>query len=270
MQAKIIFLGTGGDSIVVGKQIRASGGIIIQVDDNQFHIDPGPGSLIMAKQLDISLRENTALLVSHAHINHCNDVNAVLEAMTHSGLDKKGVLLCNKTVFNGTDKIHPYLTEYHKNLVERAIALEPNQRVGINEVEVKTTATKHFDPNGLGFKLFTSKFILGYTSDTEFSPEIAENFKETDVLILNVQQPQDMKSPGYMCTETAISFIKAVNPKLAIITHFGVKMIDSDPLNEARTIQKSTGIQTISATDGLVIDPISYSANLRTKTLNLY
>ena len=50
MQAKIIFLGTGGDSIVVGKQLRASGGIILQIDDNQFHIDPGPGALVRARQ----------------------------------------------------------------------------------------------------------------------------------------------------------------------------------------------------------------------------
>ncbi|MDP7476371.1 MAG: hypothetical protein QF655_01925, partial [Candidatus Woesearchaeota archaeon] len=56
--SSIIFLGTGGDSYVVGKQLRASGGIILQINDDQYHIDPGPGALVMAKETGINLRAN--------------------------------------------------------------------------------------------------------------------------------------------------------------------------------------------------------------------
>ena len=42
------------------------------------------------------------------------------------------------------------------------------------------------------------------------------------------------------------------------------------PLYEARKIQKKTGIQIISAKDGMVINPISYSSGLRQKTLKMY
>ena len=35
MEASIIFLGTAGDTYVVGRQLRASGGVIIKVDENQ-------------------------------------------------------------------------------------------------------------------------------------------------------------------------------------------------------------------------------------------
>ena len=45
MQSKILFLGTGGDATVVGKQKRMSGGIILKIEGYQFHLDPGPGSL---------------------------------------------------------------------------------------------------------------------------------------------------------------------------------------------------------------------------------
>ena len=51
----IIFLGTGGDEFVVGKQLRGSGGIVVQVEGYQFHIDPGPGALIKARQAGINL-----------------------------------------------------------------------------------------------------------------------------------------------------------------------------------------------------------------------
>ena len=76
--ANIIFLGTAGSSAVVGKQLRASGGIILQVEELQFHLDPGPGALAKAKEFGVNLHHNTAILVSHNHINHCNDVNVVI------------------------------------------------------------------------------------------------------------------------------------------------------------------------------------------------
>ena len=61
----------------------------MQFGENQFHIDPGPGSLVMAKNCGVNLRANTALLISHNHLNHANDVNAVISAMTYDGFDKK-------------------------------------------------------------------------------------------------------------------------------------------------------------------------------------
>ena len=106
--SNIIFLGTGGDSNVVGKQIRASGGIILQVEDDQYHIDPGPGALITAKDAGINLRANTALFVTHNHLRHANDVNAVIDAMTYGGFDKKGVLVANNTVINGAKIINRF------------------------------------------------------------------------------------------------------------------------------------------------------------------
>ena len=57
MTAHIAFLGTGGDSTVVGKNIRSAGGIIIRFDNCQFHLDPGPGSLIKAQEAGMNLRE---------------------------------------------------------------------------------------------------------------------------------------------------------------------------------------------------------------------
>ena len=50
MENAVLFLGTGGDSFVIGKQMRHSGGFVIQQDDLQFQIDPGPGALVRANE----------------------------------------------------------------------------------------------------------------------------------------------------------------------------------------------------------------------------
>ncbi len=63
----------------------------------------------------------TAVLVSHNHLNHCNDLNAVVDAMTHSGIEHRGIVLASKSVLHSSEKHHPFLTKYHQNLVEKII-----------------------------------------------------------------------------------------------------------------------------------------------------
>ena len=267
---KLIFLGTGGDSLVVGKQMRASGGFMLIVDDTQLHFDPGPGSLVKAAEYGVSLRNNTAIIVSNSSLYRCNDVNAVIDAMTLSGLDRNGVLIGCKEVICGDEDGNTYVTKDHKEYVERFICLEPGGRVGINHVELRALPVKHARPFSLGFKVFTSKFTMGYTSDTSYSSELVQGLKDVDLLLLNVVSPGDFKVQHGLCTEDAKKIISAIKPKLAVITGFGIKMIKEDVIEEARSIQRATGIQTLSAKDGMVINPLSYSVNLRQRTLNLY
>ena len=163
IQASIIFLGTGQGSFVIGRNVLSSGGFIIQVGDNQFHIDPGPNSLKNAAQYGINVRANTALLVSHAHLNHANDVNAVIDAMTYSGFDKTGVLVANKTTIHGDENYQAPLMHYYRDFLERFIVLEAGKRVGINEIEILALKTKHSDKAAIGFKFFTPYFFLSHS-----------------------------------------------------------------------------------------------------------
>jgi ribonuclease BN (tRNA processing enzyme) len=274
MNQKIIFLGTGGDNNVVGKQKRASGGIIIKVQGFQFHIDPGPGALVKAKEYGINLRENTALLVSHAHMNHANDINAVISAMTYDGLDPNGVLITTESVVNGYpfkgETVPAILSQRASKSVEKLINIKAGQRVGIENIEILALKTNHLDPYAIGFKFITPDFVLCYSGDTAYANYIIDQYKGTDILILNVVHPSIEKSRINLSTDDAIKILNEVKPKFCIITHFGFKMIESGPIYEVRKIQNETKVQTISAVDGLEIDPFSYSANLKQKTLNLY
>jgi len=269
-ESNIIFLGTGQGSIVASKQLRGSGGIVLQVFGNQFLIDPGTGCLVRAGEFGINLRETTAILVSHNHIGHCNDVNAVIEAMTYGGLDRQGVLLGNETLINGTEKSRPYLTAYHRSLLEKVIVIKKDQRVGINDVEIQAMQANHTDEHGIGFKITTPEFILSYAGDTEYSGKLMDYYNDSDILILNVPNPGSEKIEGNLCRDDAVKIIEKVKPRLTIITHFSLKMINADPLNEAREMQKATGMQVIAAKDGLKINPRTYSAKRTQKSLKSY
>lgn len=265
MSDAITFLGTGGDISVIGRGVRSSGGFVIQVEDNQFHVDPGPGAVANAARYGIKLRANTALFVSHNHLNHAGDINAVIAAMTINGFDKKGVLIANKTLLGKDTEDQTLLHSHFRDQLERYIALEAGQRVGINEIEVRAIKTRHMDTHSIGFKFFTPKYTLVYTSDTEYFPELVEECKNANILILNVLS--NHKTKGNLSTDDAAKLLLEVRPSLALVQHFGIDMIKADPLFEVRELQKRTGVQIIAAKDGMVLNPISYAVDQGQRTL---
>ena len=224
----------------------------------------------MAKETGINLRANTAVLISHNHMNHCNDINAVINAMTYGGFDKKGVLVANNTAVNGSESYTPFLQKYYRDFLERFIVLDEGKRVGINDVEILALKAKHSDPAALGFKFITPEYTLTYSGDTMYSPDTVAQYDNSNVLILNVPYLKKEEGKDNLCKEDAIKIISRVKPSLAIITHFGVNFLKADPLYEVRDIQKETGIQTIAAKDGIVVNPVSYSVEQGQKTLYKY
>ncbi|MFC1698239.1 MBL fold metallo-hydrolase [Nanoarchaeota archaeon] len=261
--ARIIFLGTGGGYHVVGKQISASGGIVIQIDDQQYVIDPGPGCLVKAKEYGVNLRETSAIIVTHNHLGHCNDINAVIDAMTLNGLDKRGILVTVKGVVEG------FLTDYHKEMVEKLILLEKGKKMGINEVEIEGIESRH-DVENVGLKIITPEFILGYISDTKYFKELPDNYKGCDILIINQKLPSEEKSDKNLNGIDTVKIINKIKPKLVMITHFGLKMLKKGPLIEARELQRATYCQVIAAKDGMIINPTTHASKIRQKTLNIF
>lgn len=256
--SRIVFLGTAGTVGVAAKGNRSSGGIIVQTNDLQLHLDPGPGSLQAAKQCGINLHHTTAILVSHNHINHCNDLNAVIDTMTHSGIEQRGVVLAAKSVVQSQEDSIPYITKYHKNLAEKIIPMEKSHKVGIELIEINALPAEHSDPTAIGFKIRCPKFTVSYTGDTTITQELLDGLAGTDFLILNVPYPGDKETLHNLNREAAIKIVSHVRPRLAIITHFGLEMLKADPIQEAREIQRITGVQTIAARDGLAISATGY------------
>jgi ribonuclease BN (tRNA processing enzyme) len=160
MPSRLVFLGTAGNLGVVSKQSRSSGGFIVQVGEIQLHIDPGPGALTNASLCGINVRAHTAILASHAHLNHCNDLNALINAMTINGLDSHGVLVAPESIVNGTEHIKPVLHTHFANHMEKIIIAQPDKKIGIENIEIMPLAAKHSDLHSLGYKIFTPDFVL--------------------------------------------------------------------------------------------------------------
>jgi phosphoribosyl 1,2-cyclic phosphodiesterase len=250
---KITFLGTGGGRFNTISQLRATGGWILEIDKHKLSVDPGPGAIVRANQYGISLSGLTGLLISHAHPDHYTDAEIIIEAMTKGVQKKAGFLIANEHIIKGGEGFTPSISPYHQNIISRIEILEPGKKVEIDGLEITGTKSLHTEPKAIGFLIKGSKSI-GYISDTEYFDGIEKQFEGCDYLVLNTLRPKKINWPKHLNSEGARKIISHVKPAKAIITHFGIKMLEAVPEREAEWIQEKSGIATIAAKDGMSLD----------------
>ena len=249
---RILFLGTGGGRFVVINQARATGGIILEMDDQAVHIDPGPGALVRAKEHGFRLGSLTAVAISHCHADHYADAEFIVEAMTNGNTKSGGVLIGSRNVIRGEGDFRPAISSYHLKAVQSHHIMKAGDRLKLGKVEVAATPTSHGEPEGIGF-VFRGSKTVGYTSDTTYFTGMEDHFRKCDYLIMNVLRPRGKDWPKHMNTEQAAKLVSLARPGTAIITHFGEAMLKDGPSAEAKYIENETGIRTVAAADGLEI-----------------
>ncbi|MDD5960639.1 MAG: MBL fold metallo-hydrolase [Methanobrevibacter wolinii] len=251
---RIIFLGTGGGRFATISQKRMTGGFRIDnINGFNLHVDPGPGGLIRTLQYGLNPTKLNGIFVSHCHTDHYNDAEILIEAMTKGMTKNKGCIIGSKSVMEGHEKWGPCISNYHKSH-SKNYTIEPGKEIDFGKFKMKGTKTIHGDPYGTGFQLKTKNICISYTSDTRYYDELADYHKGADILIGSILRPGDNGLKGHMCSDDFINLINEVKPKLAIMTHFGFKMLKHNPKDEAKRIKHKTGVKTIAASDGLSID----------------
>jgi phosphoribosyl 1,2-cyclic phosphodiesterase len=94
---------------------------------------------------------------------------------------------------------------------------------------------------------------IGYTSDTEYFEGISAQYAGCDLLIANVIKPGPDSLDGHLYTATAARLISEARPRLALMTHIGMKLMRKGPEKEAEKISRLSGVRTLAAFDGMKI-----------------
>ncbi|MDP3066298.1 MAG: MBL fold metallo-hydrolase [Methanobacteriaceae archaeon] len=241
-----------------------TGGIRIDgIDGKNIHLDPGPGALVRSYQFGLNPLKLDAVLVSHCHTDHYGDAEVLIEAMTRGMSRKRGVVIGSQSVINGYKQWGPCISNYHL-IKSQIVSLLPGESFKMGNVQITGTKTIHGDPRAVGFKINWDGFTLAYTSDTAYFAGLHREHAGADVLISSVIRPGGDKIRGHMCAEEFQKLVEEVSPRLAVMTHLGMKMITNQPDLEAKKISENTGIKTIAARDGLKLDLDQYQPKQQT------
>lgn len=249
----IKFLGTAGARFVMIKQLRSCGGIWIDINDTRILVDPGPGSLVKVNKSRPPLKAASldAIFLSHKHIDHSNDVNVMIEAMTDGGFKKRGTILCPSDAIENPPVIFPYAVE----LVENLIVLKEGSQYPLKNISLKIPVKLHHQVETYGFIINGDKVpSIGYIPDTEFFPQIIDAYSGTNIIIINVVFTQPRQGIMHLSLPEALEIVSMIKPQKAILTHFGMSMLKEKIWEKTRELSEKLSVDIIAASDGMTVE----------------
>jgi len=254
--SSVLFLGSGGARFVVARQLRSSGGMWFRFGETQIHVDPGPGALVRALSQvpPCNPRELAAIVLSHKHLDHAGDTTAMIEAMTSGGFRRRGTLLAPDDALDGSEAT---VLPYAQKFVERIVRLHEHAgpydiegvefRSSMRHVHAVDTFGMHFAHDGLRVSyLPCGRYFEGLADDYAAA--------KPDVLILNVLRFRDGMDVDHLAFDDARKIIERVRPRVAILQHFGTKMLEANPDTLASALEDELALRVIAAYDGLEVD----------------
>jgi phosphoribosyl 1,2-cyclic phosphodiesterase len=251
----IKFLGTAGARFVVARQLRSSAGVYLRIKEKSIIIDPGPGTLVRCAKSKPAIDVNRldAIILTHAHIDHSNDVNVLIDAMTGGGLKRRGMLFAPSECLDGTNAVVlPYLRDF----VQDIGILKPNHTYHLDDLTF-TTSSKHQHPvetYGIMFQHNGRK--ISFMVDTKYFPDLIKEYRGSHILIMNVVRfkPHESGEVMHLSIDDVKEILLQLKPDKAILTHFGMTMIRAKPWEVASRLSDELHVEVTAASDGMIVE----------------
>ncbi|KCZ71658.1 metal-dependent hydrolase, beta-lactamase superfamily III [Candidatus Methanoperedens nitroreducens] len=242
----VIFLGTGGGRRVVLSQLRRSGGFWLKLNGVNILQDPGPGCLVMVHKHRLKPDSLDAIILSHRHIDHSNDVNIMIEAMTKGGFQLRGRLIVPGDCLRSDPVVLKYVRPF-----TRITEIKEGMEIALGDIKIEFPVRNVHQVETYGAIYRFGSRQLGYIPDTEYFPQLQEAYRGVDFLIINVVRMKKDKKIHHLDIHDVEELINSIRPKMAILTHFGLQVLKASPWIQARSISERTGVEVIAAYDGL-------------------
>jgi len=253
----IKILGTAGARFVMLNQLRSSAGVWYHLDGLNILLDAGPGTLVRCanSRPRLSPTKLDAIILTHKHIDHANDINVMIEGMTEGGFKKRGQVFAPRDALESD----PVILQYLRSFPQRIEFLAEKQKYVLNETISFETPIRHEHPvetYGVIFNL--PDLRIGHLVDTAYFDGLIDAYSGVDVLILHVVRlkGEDDQEKGiqHLNLSDAEKIISTIKPRLALLTHFGMTMIKAKPWELALQLANKTGVHVQAASDGMLLD----------------
>ncbi|MFH1397245.1 MAG: MBL fold metallo-hydrolase [Candidatus Omnitrophota bacterium] len=247
----IKFLGTAGARFVMIKQLRSSGGFWVSYKGTNVLIDPGPGSIVRCSTSKPKLDplKLDAVILTHRHLDHCGDINVMIEAMTEGGFKKKGVVFCPQDALKGDPVIFKYLRAFPERI--EVLKARRDYKVGEFKFQVSMRHDHRVETYGLKFRMNNKS--IGILIDTRYFKGL-KDFYQVDTLIISVVFVQPRTDIDHLSIVDVKTLIKEIRPKKTILTHFGMKMLMARPDLIAKELSRELKREVVAAYDGMVLN----------------
>lgn len=273
--ARLIFLGTGGGRLTSFKQTRASGGLWLEAADTRIHIDPGPEALSRVLHNHLEPTKLSAIVLTYRHLDHCADINVMIEAMSEGGNHPNGAVYLPADALEGDD---PVVFRYLRRFALHIETLNEDSRIALGPFTLTVLARY---PHGIG-RAQVDTFRLMYEYRAAESARVtriahfvdgrhargAEAADGCDLAIIHCLLARSRPEIDHLSPDETREIIRIARPKQAIITHFGLGMLAPTKKSDQRSakrggivalevadrLSQESGIPVLAAWDNLTLD----------------
>ncbi len=251
---KLKFLGTGGARFVVMRQLRHSGGLYLITDKLRIHIDPGPGALVrmLSSRPKLDPTKTDAVILTHKHLDHSNDVNIILEALTQGGFYKRGTLMAPRDALEGDPPVLQFVRQY----IAEVLTLEKGLCWEREGIEVMCPLELRHGVENYAVRVKYNGLEMTLVSDTVFFEDLVD-ISRTDCLVVNVLLTEPRQGIMHLCVDDLRRLLTGARQRVAIMTHFGMRMIQAKPWVIAEKLSDETGVRVVAARDGMEFDIVA-------------
>jgi len=247
----ITFLGTAGARFMVSKQLAASGGIWLKLDGTQLLLDPGPGTIVQYNKRKLNAEKLEAIICSHRHLDHSGDVNVMVEAMTNGGFNRHGKFFAPADALNSEPVIYSYL----KKSLDGIVTLKEGKSYNVGKVTFSTPIRHQHSVETYGILFKAKDYSFAYIADTLYFEGLSRHYA-SDLIIINTVFAKPFPPVQHLAIADAAKIITEIKPKAAILTHYGMKVWEAQPVKIAEELTQQTGIRVIAARDGMTFDAV--------------
>ncbi len=248
------FLGTAGARFAVSTQLRHSGGLVWTLAGAVVWVDPGPGALVraLASRPKIDPARTDALVVTHRHLDHAGDATAVVEAMTKGGFSPRGALYGPRDALEGEPVVFRYAQRF---VVRREVLAEGSRHEIAPGVILETPLAHDHGVETYGYRLSAPGLVAGHVVDTYWMDALVGAYSGVDLLVVNTTRAKGRdRRYLHLGADDAEILVREIRPKLAVLTHFGMQLVRARPDEVALGIAGRTGVPTVAARDGWLLD----------------
>jgi phosphoribosyl 1,2-cyclic phosphodiesterase len=243
-------MGTAGARFMVAKQLAASGGLYLEEGGTRLAMDPGPGAVVQYAKRKVDLARLSGILLSHRHLDHCGDINVMIEAMTEGGFRPRGAVYCPGDALDDD----PVVLRYLRSFPDELVRLQPETDYQLGEIAFRTTPRHIHGVETYGF-LFGAgeRARLGWVTDSKYYDSIAEDHA-ADTMLIHTVLYQSREELPHLGVDDAERIIRDARPRLAVITHFGMQVWRAHPWEVAADLSQRTGVEVKAARDGMSLE----------------
>jgi len=192
-----------------------------------------------------------AVVLTHHHLDHASDVNVMIEAMTNGGHTQRGVLLLPRQAYEEDSPLCRYVLDFP----ERVQTLEEGSWYTVGGLTITAPAQMDHGVETYGLLLCDNRGQVGFVPDTYYREGLGEKFHGCSLLVVNVVLYEDYgPAVTHLNPKSAARIIREATPDKAIITHFGMHVLQHKPWEIAARMSEETGVAVTAASDGLLVD----------------